>query len=62
MLSEYSLHAPYENFYNKTPQVRKAVSKNSVENGIAVVCCPHTTAGITINENADPDVVHDMNA
>jgi len=28
--------------------------------GIAVVYCPHTTAGITINENADPDVVHDL--
>jgi len=29
-------------------------------NGIAVVYCPHTTAGITINENADPDVTWDM--
>ena len=28
--------------------------------GIAVVFCPHTTAGITINENADPNVVQDM--
>lgn len=28
--------------------------------GIAVVYCPHTTAGITINENADPDVVRDL--
>ena len=25
-----------------------------------VICCPHTTTGITINENADPDVIHDM--
>jgi len=31
-----------------------------VADGIAVVFCPHTTAGITINENADPDVVHDL--
>jgi secondary thiamine-phosphate synthase enzyme len=31
-----------------------------VIDGIAVVYCPHTTAGITINENADPDVVHDL--
>jgi secondary thiamine-phosphate synthase enzyme len=28
--------------------------------GIAVAYCPHTTAGITINENADPDVVRDL--
>ena len=28
--------------------------------GRAIVYCPHTTAGITINENADPDVVHDL--
>ncbi|NOY83128.1 MAG: YjbQ family protein [Kiritimatiellaeota bacterium] len=29
-------------------------------NGICVVFCLHTTAGLTINENADPDVVHDL--
>ena len=28
--------------------------------GVAVVFCPHTTAGITVNENADPDAVRDM--
>ena len=28
--------------------------------GIAIIYCPHTTAGITINENADPDVVTDL--
>jgi secondary thiamine-phosphate synthase enzyme len=60
MLYEYSLSTPHENFYNITPQVREAVSKSGVTNGIAVVFCPHTTAGITINENADPDVVYDL--
>ena len=60
MLYEYSLFAQREDFYNITPQVREAVSKSGVTNGIAVVFCPHTTAGITINENADPDVVHDL--
>ena len=49
-----------EDFYNITSQLREAVSKSGVTDGIAVVFCPHTTAGITINENADPDVVHDM--
>lgn len=43
-----------------TRQVREAVSGQGIESGMAIVYCPHTTAGITINENADPDVVHDM--
>ena len=60
MLYEYALSAQREDFYNITAQVREAVSKSSVSSGIAVVFCPHTTAGITINENADPDVVHDL--
>ena len=60
MLYEYTLSAQREDFYNITPQVREAVTKSGVTNGIAVVYCPHTTAGITINENADPDVVHDL--
>jgi len=60
MLHEFSLSTPREDFHNITSQVRQAVSASGVKNGIAVVFCPHTTAGITINENADPDVVHDM--
>ena len=60
MLHEYTLSAQREDFYNITPQVREAVNKSGVTSGIAVVFCPHTTAGITINENADPDVVHDL--
>jgi len=60
MLYEYTLSAQREDFYNITPQVREAVSKSGMSSGIAVVFCPHTTAGITINENADPDVIHDL--
>ncbi len=60
MLLEYQLAAPHEDLYNITPQVREAVLKSGVYNGIAVVYCPHTTTGITINENADPDVVRDF--
>ena len=33
---------------------------SGIRDGIAVIHSPHTTAGITVNENADPDVVHDM--
>ena len=60
MVFEYALSAPREDFYNITAQIREAVVKSGVTSGIAVVYCPHTTAGITINENADPDVVHDL--
>ena len=60
MLYEYSLSTAREDFYNITSQVRESVVKSGATDGIAVVYCPHTTAGITINENADPDVVHDL--
>lgn len=60
MLFEYTLSAKCEDFYNITPQVSEAIKKSGVKSGIAVVYCPHTTAGITINENADPDVVTDL--
>jgi len=60
MVYEYKLTAQKEHFYNITTQVREAVTQSKIESGIAVVYCPHTTAGITINENADPDVVHDF--
>lgn len=43
-----------------TRQVQEAVSESKVENGICVVFIPHTTAAITNNENADPDVVRDF--
>ncbi len=60
MLYDYTLSAQREDFYNITPQVREAITKSGVTDGIAIVYCPHTTAGITINENADPDVVRDL--
>jgi secondary thiamine-phosphate synthase enzyme len=41
-------------------EVRVVVAKSGIDSGTVVVFCPHTTAGITINENADPDVVHDI--
>ncbi len=43
-----------------TAEVAAAVAKSGVDVGTAIVFCPHTTAGITINENADPDVTHDI--
>lgn len=40
--------------------VMAAVSESRVKSGICVLFAPHTTAGLTINENADPDVVRDI--
>ena len=43
-----------------TDRVDAIVHESGVTNGSVIVFCPHTTAAITINENADPDVVHDV--
>ena len=43
-----------------TSDIREAVNEAGVMDGWVEVFVPHTTAGITINENADPDVVHDF--
>ena len=47
-------------FVEITSHVRRAVKAAGLKSGVCVVYCPHTTAAITIQENADPDVVHDM--
>jgi secondary thiamine-phosphate synthase enzyme len=49
-----------EEFLDITRDVRSAVRNSGIENGIALVFVPHTTAGVTINENADPDVKEDI--
>lgn len=43
-----------------TRLIQKAVSDSGVKDGICTVFVPHTTAAVTINENADPDVVKDF--
>lgn len=43
-----------------TSAIREDILESGIQNGIVVVYCTHTTAGITINENADPDVVKDL--
>ena len=47
-------------FIDITEHVREAVRAADVTDGVALVFVPHTTAGVTINENADPDVIHDI--
>lgn len=47
-------------FVNIDREVQRIISESGVQNGICVIFVPHTTAAVTINENADPDVVRDM--
>ena len=47
-------------FVDITSLVANAVRQMELDDGAAVVFNPHTTAGVTINEGADPDVVTDM--
>ncbi len=56
----YTLNTQKENMYDITSQVNDALSRSDVQEGICVIYTPHTTCAITINENADPDVVKDL--
>ncbi|MDQ7835258.1 MAG: secondary thiamine-phosphate synthase enzyme YjbQ [Humidesulfovibrio sp.] len=49
-----------EEFLDITAEVAQAVRESGLSDGAALVYSPHTTAGITINEGADPDVKRDM--
>ncbi|HHY90702.1 MAG TPA: YjbQ family protein [Clostridiales bacterium] len=49
-----------QEFVDITHLVQQAVSQSGVTDGIVTIFVPHTTAGVTINENADPDVVTDI--
>ena len=60
-MKEISLqtHARFE-MIDITEAVQKAASEAKIDSGIGLVYTPHTTAAITINENADPDVPRDI--
>jgi secondary thiamine-phosphate synthase enzyme len=49
-----------EEFVDLTERIQDAVKDSGTNNGICVVYVPHTTAGVTINENADPSVQKDI--
>jgi secondary thiamine-phosphate synthase enzyme len=60
-LSSFSVHTSRQNeWLNITAEVQRAVAASGITEGICVVFVPHTTAAVTINENADPDVPHDV--
>ncbi|MCX8058805.1 MAG: secondary thiamine-phosphate synthase enzyme YjbQ [Spirochaetes bacterium] len=49
-----------EEMISITSHIRNILGKNNIKNGIILLHIPHTTAAITINENADPDVKSDI--
>ncbi|MFQ3547701.1 MAG: secondary thiamine-phosphate synthase enzyme YjbQ [Termitinemataceae bacterium] len=58
---EFTIHTEKaEQFIDITSLIQKAVTESGLDAGCVVVFVPHTTAGLTINENADPDVIHDL--
>ena len=57
---KFTLHTDRQGYYNITSTVRKVIAESGVQSGLCVVFCSHTTGAITINENADPDVQHDL--
>ncbi|MDR0602076.1 MAG: secondary thiamine-phosphate synthase enzyme YjbQ [Treponema sp.] len=60
-LSQFTVRTSAKSqWINITNEVRKIVSASGIAEGICVVFVPHTTAAVTINENADPDVPHDV--
>ena len=60
MLKQFDIHTQQQSMHNITGQLHSVVDESGVHNGICLVFCPHTTAGITINENADSDVQRDF--
>lgn len=60
-MKEISLqtHSRFE-MIDITAAVQKAVSEEKIESGMCLIYTPHTTAAVTINENADPDVPRDI--
>jgi secondary thiamine-phosphate synthase enzyme len=49
-----------EEFVDLTAEVGRVVTGSGVASGVCIVSVPHTTAGVTVNENADPDVRADL--
>jgi secondary thiamine-phosphate synthase enzyme len=49
-----------DQFVDITGQVQEIITREKFKDGLALVWVPHTTAGLTVNENTDPDVVADI--
>ena len=61
MLTKLSVNtSKHTQMLNITDKIQKTVEDSGVRSGVCTVFIPHTTAAVTINENADPDVVRDF--
>ena len=60
MLKSYILQTGKEGFYDITAQIIEGIKESRVESGTCLIFCPHTTAGITLNESTDPGVGRDI--
>ncbi|MDR2350387.1 MAG: secondary thiamine-phosphate synthase enzyme YjbQ [Deltaproteobacteria bacterium] len=56
----FKLTTPKRGFMDVTGQVKEALSDSGFKDGLCAVFVPHTTAAVTINESADPDVRDDI--
>ena len=63
MQTSFDVRTPKRTCYvNITREVERAIADLGVESGAVLIHVPHTTAAVTINENADPDVVADLDS
>ncbi|RHW30405.1 YjbQ family protein [Oceanobacillus profundus] len=61
LLRKFTIHTnEKQSFTNLDHYLEEALTESNVQDGIMLIFCPHTTAAITINENADPDVKTDL--
>lgn len=59
-MKELTLNTPSEGFILLDGILNDFLKEEGAKNGVLTVFCPHTTAGVTINENGDPDVKRDL--
>jgi secondary thiamine-phosphate synthase enzyme len=61
LLKEIKIKSNLKNeFIDITEQINIFIKESKFNSGLCTIYCPHTTAGITVNENADPDVKKDL--
>ncbi len=60
MYTTLDIKTEAEGFFDITARVQQMIRSEGITEGICTVFTPHTTCGITLNENADPDVQHDL--
>lgn len=57
---KFEVKTKQEGFTDITYKINSYIEQSNVKEGICIIYTPHTTAAVTINENADPDVINDL--